>query len=33
MIYEAPIRLAIAPSHRSHHEGRQLVPSNEYAPT
>jgi hypothetical protein len=33
MIYEAPVRLAIAPSHRSLNEGHQLVPSNECAPT
>jgi hypothetical protein len=33
MLYEALIRLAIAPSHRILHEGHRLVPSDERAPT
>jgi hypothetical protein len=32
MIYKAPIRLAIAPSHKVFHEGHRLVPSDERAP-
>jgi len=33
LIYNAPIRHVIAPSHKVLHEGHRLVPSDERAPT
>jgi hypothetical protein len=33
LIEKAPMRLAIAPSHKVFHEGHRLVPLDERAPT